>query len=110
MTILWRKETGVKSIWIVLVSSLLLATSIQAQAPDPVGEQFQVNSHTTGNQKEPSVAIDARDNFVVVWQSSTSGGTDTFGNSIQGQRYSSGIVFADGFESGDMSVWSTTVP
>jgi hypothetical protein len=110
MTILWRKETGVKSIWIVLVSSLLLATSIQAQAPDPVGEQFQVNSYTTNSQKEPAVAATPQGNFVVVWRRDGSVGTDTSSYSIQGQRYSSGIVFADGFESGDMSAWSSTVP
>ncbi|MHC4558960.1 MAG: hypothetical protein ACYTFW_14130, partial [Planctomycetota bacterium] len=34
----------------------------------PAGEEFQVNTTTTGNQKEPSVAMDAAGNFIVAWQ------------------------------------------
>ena len=109
MTILWRKETGVKSIWIVLVSIVLLATSIQAQAPDPVGEQFQVNSYTTDNQGGPTVAADSQGKFVVAWTSYGSYGDDTSGPSIQGQRFSMLLLFADGFESSDASAWSNTV-
>ncbi len=58
--------------------------------------------------------------FVVVWASelfiplaarSADGwrGSDGSGSSIQGQRFSVPL-FADGFESGDTSAWSTTVP
>jgi hypothetical protein len=35
---------------------------------DPVGEEFQVNTTAAGNQKEPSVAMNASGSFVVVWQ------------------------------------------
>jgi len=35
---------------------------------NPVGEEFQINTTTDGNQKEPSVAMNAAGNFVVVWQ------------------------------------------
>ena len=38
---------------IVLVMSLGLAGSTQAQAPDPIGEEFQVNSYTTSRQGHP---------------------------------------------------------
>jgi len=34
---------------------------------NPVGEEFQVNTATQGNQTEPSVAVDAVGNFVIVW-------------------------------------------
>ena len=34
----------------------------------PVGEEFQINTTTDGNQKEPSVAMNAVGNFVVAWQ------------------------------------------
>jgi hypothetical protein len=34
----------------------------------PIGGEFQVNTTTSGNQTEPSVAMDAAGNFVVVWQ------------------------------------------
>ena len=53
------------------------------------GAQFQVNTYTTGNQRAPSVAADADGDFVVVWDSDGSSGTDTSGFSIQGQRYAS---------------------
>jgi hypothetical protein len=53
------------------------------------GAQFQVNTFTTDLQREPSVAAAANGNFVVVWESGGSFGTDTFYFSIQGQRYSS---------------------
>jgi len=33
----------------------------------PVGNEFQVNNTISGNQREPSVAMDAAGNFVVVW-------------------------------------------
>jgi hypothetical protein len=66
-------------------------TSIQGQryAADgsAVGSQFQVNSYTTGSQESPSVAVDANGDFIVVWTSVGSPGTDTSDLSIQGQRY-----------------------
>jgi len=34
----------------------------------PIGEEFQINTETSGNQKEPSVAIDNTGSFVVAWQ------------------------------------------
>ena len=32
-----------------------------------IGDEFQINTTTSGNQTEPSVATDAAGNFVVVW-------------------------------------------
>lgn len=52
-----------------------------------VGTQFQVNTYTTSAQQRSSVGIDANGDFVVVWQSSGSAGTDTSDRSIQSQRY-----------------------
>jgi hypothetical protein len=70
------------------------SVSIQGQRYDasgaPVGAEFQVNSFTTDTQKEPSVAIDADGDFVVVWESKGSAGSDSSGFSIQGQRYDAG--------------------
>lgn len=34
---------------------------------NPLGGEFQINTTTSGNQKEPSVAMDAAGNFVVTW-------------------------------------------
>jgi hypothetical protein len=68
--------------------------SIQARrfqfVANPIGGQFQVNSHTPAEQDFPEVAIDARGHFVVAWQSDTSPGTDTDAASIQARRYSAG--------------------
>jgi hypothetical protein len=65
--------------------------SIQGQRYDAsgnaVGPEFQVNSYTTNRQFFPSVSVDADGDFVVVWESLGSAGTDTSGDSIQGQRY-----------------------
>jgi len=87
--------------------------SIQGQFYDasgaPVGGQFQVNTYTTGDPNRPAVAVDAQGNFVVVWASPGSYGTDMSNLSIQGQRFASRAVFVDDFESGDTSSWSSTV-
>ena len=53
----------------------------------PQGAQFQVNTYTTGYQYRPAIGADATRNFVVVWHSNGSSGTDTSGSSIQGQLY-----------------------
>jgi hypothetical protein len=58
-------------------------------APDatPSGSEFQVNTYTTNDQRFPLVAMDADGDFVVIWASSGSSGTDTNNFSIQGQSY-----------------------
>lgn len=65
--------------------------SIQAQCYDttgaPAGDQVQVNTYTTGAQEEPAVASDAQGNFVVLWDSLGSYGTDSSATSIQGQFF-----------------------
>lgn len=66
-----------------------------------VGDQFQVNLHTTGGQQFPSVSINDNGGFVVVWQSTGSGGTDTDASSVQMRSFLP-LIFADGFESGDI--------
>lgn len=50
-------------------------------------EPFQVNTSVVGEQQDPAVAIDAAGNFVVVWQSDSSAGGDTSGQSIQLRRF-----------------------
>lgn len=88
--------------------------SVQGQffdaSGDPVGNQFQVNSYTNYKQRLASVStIDAEGNFVVVWQSQGSYGTDSSNYSIQGQRFASRAILVDSFESGDLSAWSNVV-
>src|SRR5262249_61028221 len=66
--------------------------SIQGQRYDaagaPLGTEFQVNTYSTSLQLNPAVAIDGTGNFVVVWESFGSVGSDNT-NNIQGQRYNS---------------------
>lgn len=89
------------------------SNSIQVQryASDgsATGPQFQVNSYTTENQYLAAVAVDPSGDFVVVWSSEGSAGTDSSGLSVQAQRFTLQL-FADGFESGDTSGWSMTMP
>jgi hypothetical protein len=74
--------------------------SIQARrvAADgtPLGDDFEVNAYTTGDQVQPRIAIDALGNFLVVWRSDGSGATDTDSTSIQARWFD-----ADGNAQGD---------
>jgi hypothetical protein len=64
----------------------------------PLGGQFQVNSFTA-NPYAPDVAADADGDFVVVWMSYGSPGTDTSGGSIQARRFASdGTPLGDQFQ------------
>ncbi len=53
-------------------------------AAGPVGPEFQVNTHTTGGEGDPDVAIDGSGDFVVVWEQ-----PDADGNGIFGRRFAS---------------------
>ncbi len=72
----------------------------------PVGDEFQVNAYTTSTQRIPAIAR-AGDRFVVVWQGA---GPDAEGRQIFGRRLSTDLIFHDGFESGDLSGWSSSEP
>jgi hypothetical protein len=72
----------------VLVLAMVVPIAL-AQQPVPVGPQFQVNSFTLDFQDSPAVAADAAGNFVVVWRSTESSGSDTGSDSVQAQRYDS---------------------
>ncbi len=82
------------SAWLVsgmaaMALGLMAPPPAGAQAPVPVGGEFQVNTSTTSGQAWASVASDANGDFVVVWISDVSSGTDTDYSSVQGQRYAS---------------------
>jgi hypothetical protein len=51
-----------------------------------IGTEFRVNTYTTGTQAFPDVAAQPDGNFVVVWDSEGSAGSDSDGG-IQGQRF-----------------------
>ena len=73
-----------------------------------LGSDFAVNTLTAGNQQSPEIAADQRGNFVVVWSSMGSVGTDDSSYSIQGQLFDA--LFRDGFEWNASGRWSLTVP
>jgi hypothetical protein len=50
-----------------------------------VSDEFRVNEVTTGDQRSPSVAIDASGGFVIAWQSD-----DGSGDGVFARRYSAG--------------------
>jgi hypothetical protein len=66
-------------------------SSIQGQRYDSsgsaVGGEFQVNTYTANFQFTPSVAVQTNGDFVVVWHSEGSAGTDSGSSSVQGQRF-----------------------
>jgi hypothetical protein len=53
---------------------------------NPLGPEFRVNTYTTYDQGQPSIAADSAGNFVVVWESQLQ---QPFNRSIFGQRYAS---------------------
>ena len=53
----------------------------------PLGEQFQVNGYTTGQQQFIDLAVAADGGFVIVWQSEGSDGGDSSSHSIQARRF-----------------------
>jgi hypothetical protein len=64
-------------------------------------EAYEANTFTTGVQLRPSVSLAADGDFVVVWSSAGSSGTDDSASSVQGQRYAVPtfeLFVADGFD------------
>ncbi len=77
--------------------------------------EFQINTYTSAVQGELSVASDSDGDFFVVWQSYGAAGTDSSGETVQGQRFgdpgfAGACVSADGFGSATTSSWSNSVP
>jgi hypothetical protein len=60
-----------------------------AAAGTASGAIFQVNTYTTNNQSEPTVAMDANGDFVITWRSNNQGGS---GYGIFAQRYTAAGV------------------
>ena len=60
------------------------------------GNEFQVNTFTTGDQFTPNIGLDADGNFVIVWQSNNQDGN---GYGVYGQLYqSNGTVVGSEFQ------------
>ena len=69
----------------------LASSDVEARRFDaggtPLGNQFQVNTYTTGDQEAPAIASGSDGSFVVTWQSI---GQDGSGGGIFAQRYDGG--------------------
>ncbi len=76
-----------RSLAVGIVGLLLVGGMALAQDAAPLGGQFQVNTYTTSLQYRAAVASDAGGDFIVVWDSVGSSGTDTSDRSIQAQRF-----------------------
>lgn len=91
----------------------LFGIAARPYLPDgsPASGEFVVNTFTLNNQYRNAVTSGPDGQIVVVWESVDSGPAPDFGPSVLGQRFKNlAFVFTDGFESGDLSAWSNTVP
>ena len=75
-----------------------------------LGQDFQVNSWTTGYQQHPAVSTTPSKEIAVVWQGGYDDPVKYYEYGIWGQRFDEDLLFASGLEFGDTSGWSTTVP
>ncbi len=78
-----------RNVLLFTLTGLVWCAAAFGQQAVPIGDEFQVNTYTTQNQVYPAIAVDSGGEFVVVWSSYGSGGDDSSGYSIQGQRYDS---------------------
>jgi hypothetical protein len=58
----------------------------------PQGDEFQLNTYTTGNQMTPRVSMDTDGDFIAVWNSV---GQDGDGHGIYGQRFNAAGIPQD---------------
>ena len=79
----WQSEaaTGSDTLGYAIRAQRFSATAAK------VGGEFQVNTYSTDDQLYPSISSDSRGDFVVVWKSYGSTGTDTSATSVQGQSF-----------------------
>jgi hypothetical protein len=68
---------------LLLCAVLTLIPRAASPQGNPLGPEFRVNTYTTDDQAQPSVAADSAGNFVVVWE----GYYSLFDNHIFGQRF-----------------------
>lgn len=77
----------------------------------PQGGQFVVNSFTESDQRMPEITMDGTGNFIIVWTSFGSDGTDNHQFSIQGQRFSAnGSPIGDQFQANNYTPKSQFSP
>ncbi|MEO8276353.1 MAG: hypothetical protein ABI639_09040 [Thermoanaerobaculia bacterium] len=70
-----------------MLAWLALGVAAARAQLSPLGGQFEVNSYTTNQQYQPAVSSDSDGNFVIVWTSFGSSGTDSSNLSVQARRW-----------------------
>lgn len=70
-----------------LLGAFAIGGTALAAAPAPVASEFPVHNRALHEQEAPAVALDADGDFVIVWDSGGSAGSDSDASPIQGQRY-----------------------
>lgn len=83
-------DAGFVLVWASRAGDLSAGTVYAQRFDDtgvPQGTEFQVNTHTTGSQAEPSIATGPDGNFVVVWSADSN--HDGAGSGIFAQRFTS---------------------
>jgi hypothetical protein len=91
--------------------AVLLVLRCAAAHAQPLGNEFQVNTYTTGNQQRASVAAAPAGDFVVAWSSNGSPGSDPSGYSIQARRYDAqGAAVGDQFQVNSSTAQTQTYP
>ncbi|MFK7906288.1 MAG: hypothetical protein AB8B69_14245 [Chitinophagales bacterium] len=64
-------------LFLITLCTIINFPYLHAQTPIPNGNEFQVNTHTSNNQRGPGIALDEDGNFVVSWGSSEQDGSDS---------------------------------
>ncbi len=101
--VIWRAIPGDSS-------DFSAARFFTAEATPPTPQFPLEDSTESGNWEENSLEHVPGGRIVALWSSTASVGDDVDGFSIQARRFKNPHIFADGFESGDTSAWSNTVP
>ena len=86
------KRTPLAAGVLLALSSPVYSPQVIAAQGDPVLDEFPVNTETSNNQRDSSIAMDADGNFVIAW---TDSAQDASGYGIYAQRYN-----ADGSTAG----------
>jgi hypothetical protein len=77
------------------------------------GPEIQLNTYTSDSQDEPAVACSSAGSFLGVWRSEGQDGPPDGTDGVYGVVWPlppTQLIFADGFESGDTTHWSVTIP
>lgn len=74
----------------VALAAFALAGAVCAQ--QPLGPEFQINTYTTNDQRDPRVAVAPDGKFVVAWSSYGSTGSDALQQSAQMRRFAANLA------------------